>query len=45
MEKKIIMVVHNAIKGSFYFLLYFTMTAVWSFSGIGHGIKRDKSFS
>jgi len=45
MENKIIMVVLRAIKDSFYFLLYFTMTAGWTFSGIRHTIKRDKFFS
>lgn len=40
-----VMVVHKAIKGSFYFLIYFTMAAGWRFSGKRHAIKKDKFFS
>lgn len=37
-----VMVLHRAIKGSFYFLFYFRMTTGWSFSGIRNVIKRKK---
>lgn len=45
MKNKMITVVHRAIKGSFYFQLYFTIAADWRFSGIKHEKKkRTKTF-